>query len=240
MAYRERLLERQRTTGRPVRVGLVGAGQMGRGFVAQVRKIAGMEVVAVADVDLQRATGALKSAGIENVITGDDHDTLTNAVAEGGTVAVNDAALLTALPVDMVIDATGVPEIGAQIALRSHPRRQARRPAQRRNRHHRRLAALPHGRTIRRRLHPVPRRRTRRGTQTRRIRPRPRLRRRLRRQRQEQPHAPARHPVDADRRGQPQEDEPQDAGQLRRRLQSHDRDGGAGQRRRPRRGQARA
>ena len=119
MAYRERLLERQRSTGRPVRVGLVGAGQMGRGFVAQVRKIAGMEVVAVADVDLQRATGALKSAGIENVITGDDHDTLTNAVAEGGTVAVNDAALLTALPVDMVIDATGVPEIGAQIALRA-------------------------------------------------------------------------------------------------------------------------
>ena len=119
MAYRERLLDRQSTTGRPVRVGLVGAGQMGRGFVAQVRKIAGMEVVAVADVDLQRATGALKSAGIENVITGDDHDTLTNAVAEGGTVAVNDAALLTALPVDMVIDATGVPEIGAQIALRA-------------------------------------------------------------------------------------------------------------------------
>ena len=119
MAYRERLLDRQSTTGRPVRVGLVGAGQMGRGFVAQVRKIAGMEVVAVADVDLQRATGALKSAGIENVITGDDHDQLSNVVAEGGTVAVNDAALLTALPVDMVIDATGVPEIGAQIALRS-------------------------------------------------------------------------------------------------------------------------
>ena len=119
MAYRERLLDRQSTTGRPVRVGLVGAGQMGRGFVAQVRKIAGMEVVAVADIDVQRATGALKSAGIENVATGDDHDKLTSVVAEGGTVAVNDSSLLTALPVDMVIDATGVPEIGAQIALRS-------------------------------------------------------------------------------------------------------------------------
>ena len=118
MAYRERLLDRQSTTGRPVRVGLVGAGQMGRGFVAQVRKIAGMEVVAVADIDVQRATGALKSAGIENVTTGDDHDKLTSVVAEGGTVAVNDSSLLTALPVDMVIDATGVPEIGAQIALR--------------------------------------------------------------------------------------------------------------------------
>jgi predicted homoserine dehydrogenase-like protein len=119
MAYRERLVQRQRTTGQPIRVGLVGAGQMGRGFVAQVRRIAGMEVVAVADIDVQRATGALKAAGIENVITGDDHDKLSSVVAEGGTVAVNDSALLTALPVDMVIDATGVPEIGAQIALRS-------------------------------------------------------------------------------------------------------------------------
>jgi predicted homoserine dehydrogenase-like protein len=119
MAYRERLLERQRITGQPIRVGLVGAGQMGRGFVAQVRRIAGMEIAAVADIDVQRATGALKSAGAENVVTGDDHDKLSSVVADGGTVAVNDSALLTALPVDMVIDATGVPEIGAQIALTS-------------------------------------------------------------------------------------------------------------------------
>ena len=76
MAFRERLLDRQSTTGRPIRVGLVGAGQMGRGFVAQVRRIAGMEVVAVADIDVQRATGALQSAGVENVTTGDDHDKL--------------------------------------------------------------------------------------------------------------------------------------------------------------------
>jgi predicted homoserine dehydrogenase-like protein len=118
MGYTERLLERQRATGQPIRVGLVGAGQMGRGFVAQVRRIAGMEVVAVADVDLQRATGALQSVGQHDVTTGDDLDKLTSLVAEGGTVAVTDATLLTALPLDMVIDATGVPEIGAQIALR--------------------------------------------------------------------------------------------------------------------------
>src|SRR3954463_7077430 len=119
MAYRERLLDRQSTTGQPVRVGLVGAGQMGRGFVAQVRRIAGMEVVAVADIDVQRATGALQAAGIDNVTTGDDYDKLSSVVAEGGTVALTDPTMLTSLPVDMVIDATGVPEIGAQIALRS-------------------------------------------------------------------------------------------------------------------------
>ena len=119
MAYRERLLDRQASTGRPVRIGLVGAGQMGRGFVAQVRRIAGMEVVAVADLDVGRATGALEAAGVENVATGDDLDKLSTLVADGRTVAVNDPVLLTALPVDMVIDATGVPEIGAQIALQA-------------------------------------------------------------------------------------------------------------------------
>ena len=119
MAYRERLLDRQSTTGQPVRVGLVGAGQMGRGFVAQVRRIAGMEVVDIADIDLQRATGALKAAGVDNVTSGDDYDKLSTAIAEGGTVALTDPTMLTSLPVEMVIDATGVPEIGAQIALRS-------------------------------------------------------------------------------------------------------------------------
>ncbi|HLU60114.1 MAG TPA: SAF domain-containing protein [Pseudonocardia sp.] len=118
MAYRERLLERQRTTGRPVRVGLVGAGQMGRGFVAQVRRISGMEVAAVADLDLERATGALRAAGVEQVTTGDDLDTLSAVVADGGTVAVTDHTLAAALPLDMVIDATGIPEIGAEVALR--------------------------------------------------------------------------------------------------------------------------
>jgi predicted homoserine dehydrogenase-like protein len=118
LAYRERLLERQRTTGRPVRVGLVGAGQMGRGFVAQVRRISGMEVAAVADLDLERATGALRAAGVEQVTTGDDLDTLSAVVADGGTVAVTDHTLAAALPLDMVIDATGIPEIGAEVALR--------------------------------------------------------------------------------------------------------------------------
>src|SRR3712207_8277704 len=92
---------------------------MGRGFVAQVRRIAGMEVVAVADLDLQRATGALQAAGVADVATGDDHDRLSTVVADGGTAALTDPNLLVSLPVDMVIDATGVPEIGAQIALRS-------------------------------------------------------------------------------------------------------------------------
>ena len=43
MNLTEALLEREKNIGRPVRVGLVGAGQMGTGLAAQIGKIKGME-----------------------------------------------------------------------------------------------------------------------------------------------------------------------------------------------------
>ena len=46
-------------TGRPLRVGLIGAGQMGRGFAAQAHRMAGVSVVAVVDVMADRAVDAL-------------------------------------------------------------------------------------------------------------------------------------------------------------------------------------
>ena len=46
MNLTEALLEREKNIGRPVRVGLVGAGQMGTGLAAQIGKIKGMELVA--------------------------------------------------------------------------------------------------------------------------------------------------------------------------------------------------
>ena len=58
------LLERQ-AQGRPVTVGLIGAGKFGTMFLSQVRTTAGMHVVAVADLNVgarpQRSSSA--SAG---------------------------------------------------------------------------------------------------------------------------------------------------------------------------------
>lgn len=50
MSYVKRLLERERQVGHPVRVGVVGAGQMGSGLIAQIERAKGMEVAAVADI----------------------------------------------------------------------------------------------------------------------------------------------------------------------------------------------
>ena len=56
MSYTQRLIERETALGRPVRVGIVGAGQMGSGLVAQVHRARGMEVVAVADIAVELAS----------------------------------------------------------------------------------------------------------------------------------------------------------------------------------------
>ena len=45
------LMERQ-AAGRPVRVGLIGAGKFGTMFLSQVRITPGMHLVGVADLDL--------------------------------------------------------------------------------------------------------------------------------------------------------------------------------------------
>jgi predicted homoserine dehydrogenase-like protein len=66
MGLRKRLEELEKTES-PIRVGLVGAGQMGWGFVAQVEDIPGMEVVAAADIDPERALAALRASGRDPV-----------------------------------------------------------------------------------------------------------------------------------------------------------------------------
>lgn len=53
-----RLLEEREAAGRPVRVGLIGAGKFGTMFLAQARRMAGLRVVGVADLSVERARDA--------------------------------------------------------------------------------------------------------------------------------------------------------------------------------------
>ncbi|MGV8876267.1 MAG: NAD(P)H-dependent oxidoreductase [Rhodoglobus sp.] len=117
MGYTKKLLARQREVGRPVRIGLVGAGQMGSGFIAQIARQKGVDITAVADIALDRALSALANAGITDVDQSTDLDTLAATIEAGGHVVVNDALTLPRLPIDMVIECSGVPEIAAKVAL---------------------------------------------------------------------------------------------------------------------------
>ena len=117
MSRLERLRDREAREGRPVRIALVGAGQMGRGLAAQIGRIPGMELAVAVDVDGARARAALKLAG-QDVIE-DDPSRFVAAIADGVAVATTDVSVLPEFDIDVVVEATGVPEVGAEVAHRS-------------------------------------------------------------------------------------------------------------------------
>ena len=57
------LLARRAESGRPVRVGLIGAGKFGSMVLAQAQRIAGFHVVGVADLDVGKARASLARVG---------------------------------------------------------------------------------------------------------------------------------------------------------------------------------
>jgi len=114
-------LEQREASGNPVRVGLVGAGQMGTDVVATSKMMKGLRVVVTADLDLERAIAAYKIAQIEGeVVVAENAKQADEAVANGKLVAVRDYHIVTSMKnIDVMLEATGAPEIGARSALLS-------------------------------------------------------------------------------------------------------------------------
>ena len=99
------LLRQRSDTGRPVRVGLIGAGKFGSMFLAQVPSLAGLEVAVIADLDPDRAREACRNVGWDEA-----RIAATRFAADG-----LDAC--RAGDVEVVIEATGHPEAGIRHAL---------------------------------------------------------------------------------------------------------------------------
>jgi predicted homoserine dehydrogenase-like protein len=109
-------------TGKPVRIGLIGSGEMGTDIVARVAHMEGIEIGAISELNPAAATKAIDIAFREK---GHARDASTtdgiNAAIEAGKIAVTtDAnAILNSGLIDVVIDATGIPAVGAEIGLRA-------------------------------------------------------------------------------------------------------------------------
>lgn len=110
-------LSRLAEAGAPIRIGLIGVGQMGAGIVSQCSQLPGLEIVALSDVDLERTARALARTGVADPLRVEDVDTAAAAVREGRKVITSDSRLIPLLPVDVVVEATGVPEVGARVGL---------------------------------------------------------------------------------------------------------------------------
>jgi predicted homoserine dehydrogenase-like protein len=86
--------------GKPVRVGLIGAGKFGSMFLNQVPTIAGLEVPVIADLDPERARAACQKVGWD-----------ARRVAHTRFVA-SGAELCADPEVEIVVEATGSPAAG--------------------------------------------------------------------------------------------------------------------------------
>jgi predicted homoserine dehydrogenase-like protein len=115
----DKALRRRQAEGGPIRIGLVGAGFMGRGFVNQVtNSVPGMVVAAIANRTPAHAERAYREAGVTGWEQAEDADGVAKAVARGVPVITSDHAAVTeADGIDAVVEATGAVEFGAHVVL---------------------------------------------------------------------------------------------------------------------------
>ena len=109
-------------TGKPIRIGLVGAGEMGTDIVSRVAHMQGIAIGAICELQPGAARKSVEIAygnevNVSDVSTAD----AANAAMEAGRIALTDNvnALLDAGLIDVVVDATGIPSVGAEIGLRA-------------------------------------------------------------------------------------------------------------------------
>jgi predicted homoserine dehydrogenase-like protein len=133
-----------KSRGGSIKTGIVGVGQMGSSMVAHIESLDGMEVTAVANRNVNSAAKILKGIGIEasrmvllegdNKIQVENMDSgiikiggqdrsivkqkISKAIDEVKIIVTDDIRELTGIgELDVVVDATGDPEVGAQISF---------------------------------------------------------------------------------------------------------------------------
>jgi predicted homoserine dehydrogenase-like protein len=111
-------LERRRAEGRPIRIGMVGAGFQGHGIALQILKsVPGIQLCAIAARSIGKAISCYEQAGIRPELV-DSQPALERAVAEGRPVVTEDAELLAqASGLEAIIEVTGSIEYAARAVL---------------------------------------------------------------------------------------------------------------------------
>jgi predicted homoserine dehydrogenase-like protein len=112
-------LKRREAEGRPIRVGMIGAGFMGRGTANQiVNSVPGMRLAAIANRSVDKARRAYAEAGVTEVSEADTQDALEDLIHTGMPAVTGDFGLLCASEqIDAILELTGAIDYGARAAL---------------------------------------------------------------------------------------------------------------------------
>ena len=115
----DRALREREEARDPVRVGMIGAGFMGRGIANQItNSVPGMRLVAIANRHIEGALRCYEEAGIPDILRADDIRTIEDGIRSGRVVVTEDAEGLAAADgVDAIIEVTGTVEHSAKVVL---------------------------------------------------------------------------------------------------------------------------
>ncbi|OYV39832.1 MAG: homoserine dehydrogenase [Rhodospirillales bacterium 20-64-7] len=115
-------LKARAEAGRPVRVGLIGCGEMGTDIVTQIALMPGIEIAVLAELRREAAQEALTLAGIgRDAVRHADSVAAAEAAIAEGKLALTQSAEVACMSgqVDVIIDATGSPGYGAEVSLKA-------------------------------------------------------------------------------------------------------------------------
>jgi predicted homoserine dehydrogenase-like protein len=119
-------LKARAAAGNPVRVGMVGAGFMGRGIANSIlRSFPGMRLVGVANRTEATARRAYTEAGVapDDIDSVSTADQLEDALARGRYATTADPTVLTDAPsIEAIIEVTGTIEYAAHVVERAFER----------------------------------------------------------------------------------------------------------------------
>ena len=131
-------LKKLKDQGKTINVAIAGIGQMGSSLISQMQKMGAFKLSCVANKNLNKSFNKLKDLGFKendfHVISMEDKkisldargsynckpimDELNRAAASGKVIFTDSLSVLTSVEeVDVVIDATGSPEAGAETAM---------------------------------------------------------------------------------------------------------------------------
>jgi predicted homoserine dehydrogenase-like protein len=112
-------LQAREQEGKPIRVGMIGAGFMGQGLTNQiVNSVPGIRMVAVANRHLEKARSVFRYAGQADIDVANTQDQLEDGIRAGTPVVTEDPYLVCRSEhIDALVDVTGSVELGARVAL---------------------------------------------------------------------------------------------------------------------------
>jgi predicted homoserine dehydrogenase-like protein len=120
LEYIYRSLQDLEKKGEYVKVGLVGAGQMGSGLVSVAAQMPGFRIIAVADLEIERGIRAYQESGIDEnqIVVTEDPVHAEKAIVRKKVVVTKEAKIISHIPsIEAVVEGTGLPTTGAEVAL---------------------------------------------------------------------------------------------------------------------------